>query len=188
MIKLNKLKNNTGSALILSIMLMLIVSVVIIMFSSQILNVFKTTSKNYNYLKVKYELEAGLEEAIAEVVTKLENQYTDLVRGKDIVENSSYTYLKTEDKILNISIPEINDSLGYTISPIYFTLNLKMDEYKESKKNNYQYVIKNLNTHTQKIIVTREYNEKIYTNEYNVKFMISDAVSGKVSYAIDSWE
>ena len=67
--------------MILAIILMLLISIVIVMFSSQISNGFRVTSRNYEDLKAKYMLEAGVERAIAEMYTNIESQYKNETSG-----------------------------------------------------------------------------------------------------------
>ena len=184
---INKLKDKNGSAMVLAIILMLVISVVIVMFSSQISNGFKVTSRNYEDLKVKYILEAGIEHAIGKVCTNIEYEYEDCKKGKEIIYEPAGNFKREESFNFDIDVSINNKELGYSVDKIKFNMNIYTDKYK-IKDNEYRYLIKKVSPHIQKIKVKKEHNGKQYEMEADVEFSIEDLKEGTIQYTIKSWK
>jgi hypothetical protein len=192
----NKLNNKQGSAMVLAIILMFLVSIVIVMFSSQISNGFKVTSRNYKDLKAKYMLESGVECAIAQVYTKTEVEYKNWKQNSKVTIGTPIGELYSNRKeYIKIKIPKIDKSdenLKYTINEINFNITMLIDKYK-SKTGDNQYsdidYLKDVNFEPQEqtIIVETEYNGKKYKMEAKVAFSVKDLEKGIVNYTIKSW-
>jgi hypothetical protein len=194
---IKKLKNSNGSAMILAIILMFLVSIVIVMFSSQISNGFRVTSRNYEDLKAKYMLEAGVERAIAEMYRKIESQYkNETSRVVFSVPAGNIISISPENKNITINIPEIesnNTNLKYNVNQINLEIKLLINKYEiKGKRGRYYY--KNYCYRTeftpqeQSIIVETEYNGKKYKMEAIVAFSIKDLEKGTIQHEIKSWK
>jgi hypothetical protein len=194
---ISKNNNNNGSAMVLAIILMFLVSIVIVMFSSQISNGFKVTNRNYEDLRAKYMLEAGIENAIAEMYTEIENQYKNDTSGVVFsVPAENIDLISPVDKNITIEIPEIeskNENLKYKVNQINFGLTLLINKYKIKEYGQHYYYVNYLygtkfNPQQQSIIVETTQNGKKYKMEAIVAFSITDLKAGTIKYLIKSWE
>ncbi|MGL4911776.1 MAG: hypothetical protein ACRC3Y_05015 [Romboutsia sp.] len=82
--KFNKLKDESGSAMLLAIFLLVLVSIVIISFSSQVGNQIKSTMRADENIQEKYNMESYIEEAIADFIESINIVWKDdIVKVED---------------------------------------------------------------------------------------------------------
>lgn len=92
-----KLKNNSGSAMLWVIFLVILISVFGIMTVNQIGNQFKSTTNRYEDIKSKYISEAGIERTIKEACTQLSNKIGETLSSNEtliklVLENYTNTF------------------------------------------------------------------------------------------------
>ena len=67
---MKKLKSESGSALILALFLMILVSIIIVSFSNQVVNQVKSTINLNDDMQEMYNAESDIEELIADFIKK----------------------------------------------------------------------------------------------------------------------
>ncbi|WP_366945747.1 hypothetical protein, partial [uncultured Clostridium sp.] len=68
---MKKLKNESGSALILALFVMILVSIIIVSFSNQVVNQMKSTINLDKDMQEMYNVESEIEELIADFIKNI---------------------------------------------------------------------------------------------------------------------
>ena len=97
---MKKLKNNSGSALILALFLMILVSIIIVSFSNQVSNQIRSTINLDEDMEKMYNTESKIEECIAEFIQSINFNLENDTYNIDYKEYLTKE-VKDEDKIIN---------------------------------------------------------------------------------------
>lgn len=110
-LKMNKFKDNSGSAMTLAIFIMIIISIVIISFTFQVGNQLKSTIKSDERIQDKYDEESNIESGIAKFIESINVKKVEQKWGSS---NKLYVYYEVnydEENLKNIEIkPNGNNS------------------------------------------------------------------------------
>ena len=147
---LKKLKSESGSAMILALFLMILVSIVMISFSNQVANQIRSTINLDKDIQEMYSVESDIEECIADFIQNIEIKSKDAVdipAGKSCIDCGSYKlYYKNNYDIndFNIIIDNQNEvDSNNNIVKVNFIITVQEKDYKESKIN---VVVSNINS------------------------------------------
>lgn len=126
---MKKLKNDSGSALILALFLMVLVSTIIVSFSNQVTSQIRSTINLDESIQEKYNKESYIENFIADFIKNIEVRHKDstyIPQGKlhEICGNYKLYYNKSSN--IHIDIQKTGDSI------VNFIINIKVDD-EESK-------------------------------------------------------
>lgn len=176
---LKKLKDNSGSTMVLAIFIMAIVTIITISFLIQSGNQVKSTLKLEESLKKKYQVEGQIEEELAKFLSNIK------------INTIKYDINKTEK--IGYKIEYNKDSLTY-INPVV------KESDKIDKGDNYISVKENSNLDFELTIVKANENidnngkEFKYDDSYKIKSEIIVKIRGlnqsknyNITYDINSW-
>lgn len=157
---MKKLKNNEGSAIVVSIILMMITTIVVATITLQVKNQLNYNKKQEESLKVKYIAEAGIENTLALAIEQVENKINNFNNKQ-----SEKLYSDDDGK-----------------------LRLEIDKYKNSLSLDEMYIVEKISEEipiTIKKTVINE-KEKIYIQKVeDIKFdILSKGYLSKDEYKI----
>lgn len=97
---MKKLKSESGSALILALFIMILVSIIIVSFSNQVANQIRSTINLDKDIQEMYDAESNIEKCIKDFIEGIEIEYKDNIYkkqtvnidGKDTVKYDKYFY------------------------------------------------------------------------------------------------
>jgi len=107
-LKINKLKDNSGSAMLLAIFVLTLVTVAIIMFSTSIGNQIKSTMKTDESIEKKYESEGYIEESLGEFIESI--NVTNVTKTENGITTTIGYKIKYNDSIEDMTVETIFDS------------------------------------------------------------------------------
>ncbi|MGL6104668.1 hypothetical protein [Romboutsia sp.] len=193
----NKIKQNKGSAMVFAIILMFLVSMGIMLFSSQINNVIRMNSRSYRDMQAKYTLEAGMENVIGQVCVQIEEKLGNILKTSDIRLHPPTNTQKESDIILNpmdieIKSLDINEMNYRLKEDVKIVLNINAEKYmtidEDGKMAEPSYrVIKNIDEYVGDISVSTELDGKEYELNSEIKFMVKDISKNQSGYDVISW-
>ncbi|MGL5713109.1 MAG: hypothetical protein ACRCX2_08825 [Paraclostridium sp.] len=127
---IKKLKSTKGSAMVLTIFAMILISILLVVITNQITNVTKSTKIMNDDMKLKYACESGIEKSTADILEEIKLNS----RLEDIEIPMYKVTIKDDDRIL-IENKNIN-------KPIQLGANIIESEsyFEDSIKNRYRYV------------------------------------------------
>ena len=147
---MKKLKNESGSALLFALFLMILVSILIVSFSNQVANQIRSTINLDKDIQEMYSVESDIEECIADFIQNIEIKSKDAVdipAGKSCIDFGNYKlYYKNNYDIndFNIIIENQNEvDSNNNIVKVNFIITVQEKDYKESKIN---VVVSNINS------------------------------------------
>lgn len=207
--KLNKkIRNNKGSAMILAIIVMFLVSIAIMMFSSQVSNVIRTNMRSQRDMQAKYNLESGVENMIGIVCDQIEKKISEKLeeKSKDKVilvkqPYPGFTSETSEKWTISITIDPIKISnTNYSLKePINIKLDIniknriRINENKEIVDRYYKLesitpTEKNelVNTSIDNINVTTNKDDKTYTINSEIEFLVKEVLKSGNDYVVKS--
>lgn len=176
-----KLKNNSGSAMLLVIFMLALVTLLITIFTNSISNQMKSTLRAEENLEKKYETEGYIEEALAEFIESIEV-------------NTVATQKISTEKTIGYRIAYRNNIEGVSVE-------VKYDE--ESKINGESGIVVKPNTNIDFILIINKESKDIdssgkkykYNERYKMESEITVKLSGltshnvyKISYEVNRWD
>lgn len=135
-----KIKSNSGSALVLAILCVALVSIVVSIVSFQLNNQIKSNKRSYDGMKYKYAAEAGFEKAIYDIENDIINKVpyrqislksknhndcpkVEFINGQPVLgdqnqKGNTFKYLILNEMIINGSDKIHNDLFGSNLSTV----------------------------------------------------------------------
>ncbi|WP_286316517.1 pilus assembly PilX N-terminal domain-containing protein [Romboutsia ilealis] len=154
---MKKLKNESGSALILALFVMILVSIIIVSFSNQVVNQMKSTINLYKDMQEMYEAESDIEELIADFIKNIDVK-SEYLNYRPYIDFGNYKlYYNNYNEDPNVDVEpqkEGNNSVNFII-----TIKVKSKENKVIEESKIKVRVSNIS------------NE----NEYSI------------DYAVESW-
>lgn len=108
----NKVKSNKGSALVLAILATALLSIVVVIITSQINNQLRFNKRSYDDMKSKYAAEAGIEKSIHEIVNDIEKIINE---ADKLNSNNKITIYNSNAHSDNDSCPKVRLENGMPI-------------------------------------------------------------------------
>jgi hypothetical protein len=175
-LKIEKIKDKNGSALVLAIVLIALLSIFIVIITSQINNQLVNNKNTYDNMKLKYAAEAGIENSISDI----ENQIYQIISG-----NKTYK-LSTSENIYhnrNDDCPKVNFKDGTPIidTGVYYGNGFaNLIDYEMMKKKADVIYNGSLYSNLQPILGNNDVLRKYY--EDNIRGLIENITMRHVSY------
>lgn len=154
---MRKLKNESGSALILALFVMILVSIIIVSFSNQVVNQMKSTINLNDDMQEMYNVESDIEELIAEFIKNIDvkSEYLNYMPYIDFGNYKLYYSNYNEDPNVDVEPQkEGNNSVNFII-----TIKVKDEANKVTEESKIKVRVSNI----------------IDENEYSI------------DYAVESW-
>ncbi|HSQ88642.1 hypothetical protein [Romboutsia sp.] len=160
---LKKLRNNKGSAMLLAIFAMILITMVILLFTTQIGNQIKSTIRNSNKMANKYKVEAKIETYLAKVIESIdveaiENKSTSDKWVLDHYEIQYYDTITKKNKTISVNKNEKTE------------FNLIINESIEGYVIEAEFLIKISNITKKSQISPVSFTEQRYNTDYNVNY------------------
>jgi hypothetical protein len=175
-LKIEKIKDRNGSALVLAIVLIALLSIFIVIITSQINNQIINNKNIYNHMKLKYAAESGIENSISDI----ENQIYQIISI-----NKTYK-LSTSENIShnkNDDCPKVNFKDGTPIidTAVYYGNGFaNLIDYQLMKKKADVIYNGSLYSNLQPILGNDDTLRKYYEN--NIRRLIENIAMGHISY------
>ncbi|WP_303005588.1 pilus assembly PilX N-terminal domain-containing protein [Romboutsia ilealis] len=154
---MKKLKNESGSALILALFVMILVSIIIVSFSNQVVNQMKSTINLNDDMQEMYNVESDIEELIADFIKNIDVK-SEYLNYRPYIDFGNYKlYYNNYNEDPNVDVEpqkEGNNSVNFII-----TIKVKSKENKVIEESKIKVRVSNIS------------NE----NEYSI------------DYAVESW-
>ena len=154
---MKKLKSESGSALILALFLMILVSIIIVSFSNQVVNQVKSTINLNDDMQEMYNVESDIEELIADFIKNIDVK-SEYLNYRPYIDFGNYKlYYNNYNEDPNVDVEpqkEGNNSVNFII-----TIKVKSKENKVIEESKIKVRVSNIS------------NE----NEYSI------------DYAVESW-
>lgn len=154
---MKKLKSESGSALILALFVMILVSIIIVSFSNQVVNQMKSTINLNDDMQEMYNVESDIEELIADFIKNIDVK-SEYLNYRPYIDFGNYKlYYNNYNEDPNVDVEpqkEGNNSVNFII-----TIKVKSKENKVIEESKIKVRVSNIS------------NE----NEYSI------------DYAVESW-
>lgn len=174
---MKKLKSESGSAMILALFLMILVSIVMISFSNQVANQIRSTINLNENMQKRYDIESKIEECISDFIKSIN------------LENNSMRYTKPSDKY----VIEYKDKNKNTIKSIVEIKTMVEIKFIGSNQNPPQNNPIQISSDTKSIGFKLEVKE-INDNKSEIKSYINVNLSKtdgtetwNADYGVESW-
>ena len=152
---MKKLKNESGSALILALFLMVLVSIIIVSFSNQVANQIRSTINLDKDMQEMYDVESNIERFIADFIRNIDVK-SEYLNDKSYIDCGNYKlYYSNYNEYPNIDIePQKEDD---NIVNFIITIKAKDGEVKVTEESKIKVRVSNIS------------NEKGYSIDYAVE-------------------
>ena len=176
---MKKLKSESGSALILALFVMILVSIVIVSFSNQVANQIRSTINLNKDMQEMYDAESNIERFIKYFIEGIDIVYKDNDTYKYEMKYKGLAYIKENEK-------EVSEN---EYGKVIMKMTAKQIENTESEDNTIK-IPSNKNNVTFQLEITEVNNENIKSF---IKVNVSEigGTSGsetyKIDYGVESW-
>ena len=152
---MKKLKSESGSALILALFLMILVSIIIVSFSNQVVNQVKSTINLNDDMQEMYNAESDIEELIADFIKNIDVK-SEYLNYMPYIDCGKYKlYYSNYNEYPNVDVEpqkEDNNSVNFII-----TIKVKSEENKVTEESKVKVRVSNIS------------NENGYSIDYAVE-------------------
>lgn len=160
---LKKLRNNKGSAMLLAIFVMVLITMVMLLFTTQIGNQIKSTMRNRNKMANKYKVEAEIETHLANVIESINVEKVKVIddKGTPGVWKLDHYEIKYNDKTIKIINVKPNEKTEFKLNIIK-----SIEGYTIEAK----FLIKISNITEMSQVQSKKSDEQRYNTYYNVNY------------------